>query len=120
VAPGTAGCESVSAAAKQWEEHEELERIRAEMRARYGMTTDDTGRMNAFLDAFGLPDFPVTREELIARAHEQRAREAVVVDVRSLPEGARYGSMIDVLHALGVGGRTGMVDTPETEGRDLG
>ena len=95
---------STREAAQRWSEHEELERIRAQMHHRHGLTTDEGSRMEAYLRAFGLPRFPVTREELLARAHQSDAREAVLVDIRSLPEGARFDSMIDVLHGLGVGG----------------
>jgi hypothetical protein len=99
--------------ARQREQEEQLQRIRARVAADApgGMTHDDGVRMDAFIDALGLPTFPATREELIERARRRGAREAVLVDLRSLAEVGRYGSMEQLLADLGIG-RAGRVDVP--------
>lgn len=98
-----------------WRVQQELQRIREEVvrGAPQGMTHDDGSRLDAFIDALGLPDFPATREQLIARARLRGAREAVVVDLRSLAFDGPYRSMPELMWALGIG-RGGRVDVPGT------
>lgn len=104
-----------SGPAQRWREEQDLQRIRERMAAStaQGMTHDDGVRMDAFLAALGLPDFPVGPEELIERARTRGAREAVLVDLRSLPPAARYGSMAELLTALGIG-QSGRIEVPGT------
>lgn len=67
------------------------------------MTTDDVTRLDALIDAIGGAAFPATREELIRLAASRGSREAVMVDLRSLPAAGRFGTMEQVMRALGVG-----------------
>ena len=70
-----------------------------------GITVDDRSRFEEIRLALGEPSFPISRESLIDTAQANGSRAAVVIDLRSLPHGARYGSWADLLVAMGVGMR---------------
>jgi len=68
-----------------------------------GITVDDVGRFEEIQLALGELRFPISRETLIDTAQTNGSRDAVVIDLRSLPHGAQYGSWADLLVAMGVG-----------------
>ncbi|MFN8075182.1 MAG: DUF2795 domain-containing protein [Kineosporiaceae bacterium] len=80
-----------------------------------GTGSFDADRLAEITEALGEPAFPATREDLIELARSRQAREAVVVDLRSLPEGAGFGDYDQLLAALGVGAQ-GDIDRPQLPG----
>ncbi len=88
-----------------------------EKNAAQGFTDEDATRYEVIAGALGPLAFPVTREQLLARLRERDAPENVLVDVRSLPDDARYGSAGDLLLALGIG-TAGRIDVPGAPPRD--
>lgn len=74
-----------------------------------GISVDDVDREQAIRAALSGATFPATREGLLD--HAAGAREAVVVDLRSLGDGSRYESYEELLVALGVGS-SGRIDVP--------
>lgn len=76
-----------------------------------GISVDDVDRAREIRRALGDVAFPTTRNALVERARSTGSRQAVVVDLRSLPDDARFGSWEDLLVALGVGS-AGRVDVP--------
>lgn len=72
----------------------------------------DADRLAEITDGLGEPHFPATRESLVDLARERGAREAVVVDLRSLPPGSAFADYDELLAALGVGAQ-GDIDRPQ-------
>jgi hypothetical protein len=88
-------------------------RARFEADPPQGMTDEDSHRLNVIVQHVGMVDFPATRETLIE--HARRAGdvdgEELIVELRSLAEGARFDTIDEALLALGVG-TAGRLDVP--------
>jgi hypothetical protein len=100
-------------------ERDEIEALRRRFEADspQAFTDDDRSRFVRITGALGVPSFPATRAELIAIARAGGAAEAVLVALKSLPEGATYSSYDELLLALGIG-TAGRVDVPGAPERD--
>jgi hypothetical protein len=84
-------------------------RARFEADAPQAMTDEDSARLEMVVRGVGDVRFPATTAELVdvARARD----EELAVELRSLPDGARYGTVDELLLALGVG-TAGRIDVP--------
>ena len=100
-------------------ERDEIEALRRRFEADspQAFTDDDRSRFVRITGALGVPSFPATREELVDIARAGGAAEAVLVAVKSLPEGATYSSYDELLLALGIG-TAGRIDVPGAPERD--
>jgi hypothetical protein len=90
---------------------------RFEHDAPQAMTDEDSYRMKLITSAIGSQSFPADRETVLDTARAANAQDAVIADLKSLPEGARYESLDSLLLALGVG-TAGRVDVPGAPPRD--
>lgn len=105
--PGRGGFEPHSSPPPARQEHYE--------HAPLGTGAFDADRLAEITEALGEPEFPATREQLVDVARSRGAREAVVVDLRSLPEGAGFRDYDHLLTALGVGAQ-GDIERPQLRG----
>lgn len=80
-----------------------------EHEAPQGFTDEDGYRYDLITAALGDAPFPATREQVLDRLRGRDVAEAVLVDLRSLPEGSRYDGPAALLSALGIG-KGGRVD----------
>lgn len=74
------------------------------------MTDEDSSRLDMIVAGVGDVAFPATSTELVARARRSGDDE-LVTELRSLPDDARYGTLDDLLLAMGVGS-AGRIDVP--------
>lgn len=81
------------------------------------MTDEDSYRMKLISSAIGTVGFPATRESVLDAARAGNAQDAVISDIKSLPDGARYETYDELMLALGVG-TAGRVDVPGAPERD--
>ena len=67
--------------------------------------TDEAGleRRAAIAEALGKEVWPADRDRLIAKAEEVPAPDAVLAQLRRLPEGEQFTNVQDVAQALGLG-----------------
>lgn len=80
------------------------------------MTDADSDRFDMIARGVRTLSFPTDREALVAAAREAGETE-LAVELRSLPEGARYDSLDALLLAMGVGS-AGRIDVPGAPPRD--
>lgn len=88
-----------------------------ETNAAQAFTDADADRFDRITRALAGATFPLTRNDALARLAANDAEENVVVDVRGLPDDARYGTAEDLLLALGIG-TAGRIDVPGAPPRD--
>ena len=88
-----------------------------EQHAAQGFTDEDGYRFDAITQGLAGARFPLTRQDALARLAANGASENVVVDVRGLPDGARFDTAHDLLLALGIG-TAGRIDVPGAPDRD--
>ncbi|HEY6797279.1 MAG TPA: DUF2795 domain-containing protein [Kineosporiaceae bacterium] len=81
-----------------------IEQVRARFRAGapQAMTDEDHARLDLIVRGLGAARFPATRDALLDAARPTGDDE-LLVELRSLPDDARYASLDDLLLALGVG-----------------
>jgi hypothetical protein len=67
--------------------------------------TDQAGieRRAAIAEALGKEVWPADRDALVAKAQEGNASDAVLGQLRRLPEGRQFENVQDVAQALGLG-----------------
>jgi hypothetical protein len=93
-----------------------IDAIAQQVRARFeadppqAMTDEDSARLDMIVHGVGTVSFPADRETLIAEAR-RAGDEELTVELRSLAEGARFGSIDELLLAMGVG-TAGRIDVP--------
>ena len=68
-----------------------------------GTSTGDVEHRAALAEALGKEVWPADRDTLVAKAQEGTAPDAVLAQLRRLPEGRRFQNVQDVAEALGLG-----------------
>ena len=68
-----------------------------------GTDQADIERRAAIAEVLGKEVWPADRDTLVAKAQEANAPDAVLGQLRRLPEGAEFTNMQDVARALGLG-----------------
>ena len=68
-----------------------------------GTDQGDIDRRAALAEALGKEVWPADRDALVAKAQEANAPDAVLGQLRRLPEGQEYTNVQDVARALGLG-----------------
>ncbi|WP_116452392.1 DUF2795 domain-containing protein [Blastococcus litoris] len=68
-----------------------------------GTDQGDIERRAALAEALGKEVWPADRDTLVARAQEGPAPDAVLAQLRRLPEGRQFENLQDVAEALGLG-----------------
>ena len=68
-----------------------------------GTDSGDIERRAAIAQALGKEVWPADRDTLVAKAQEGTAPDAVLAQLRRLPEGRRFENVQDVAEALGLG-----------------
>ena len=68
-----------------------------------GTTEGDIERRAAIAEALGKEVWPADRDALVAKAQENNAPDAVLGQLRRLPEGQQFENVQDVARALGLG-----------------
>jgi hypothetical protein len=68
-----------------------------------GTSPGDIDRRTALAEVLGKEIWPADRGTLVAKAQEATASDAVLVQLRRLPEGRRFENVQDVAEALGLG-----------------
>ena len=68
-----------------------------------GTDQGDIERRAALAEALGKEVWPADRDRLIAKAEEVPAPDAVLAQLRRLPEGEQFTNIQDVAQALGLG-----------------
>jgi len=80
-------------------------------------TDEDAYRMELITSAIGAPEFPTTREAVLDIARANNAQDAVISDLKSLPDGSTYSSLDELMLALGIG-TAGRIDVAGAPPRD--
>ena len=68
-----------------------------------GTDQGDIERRAALAEALGKEVWPADRDTLVAKAEEGNASDAVLGQLRRLPEGQQFENVQDVAQALGLG-----------------
>jgi hypothetical protein len=68
-----------------------------------GTDQADIERRAALAEALGKEVWPADRDQLVAKAEEGNASDAVLGQLRRLPEGQQFTNVQDVAKALGLG-----------------
>ena len=68
-----------------------------------GTDQGDIERRAALAEALGKEVWPADRDTLVAKAQEGNASDAVLGQLRRLPDGQRFENVQDVAQALGLG-----------------
>ena len=68
-----------------------------------GTDQGDLERRAALAEALGKEVWPADRDTLLAKAQEGPASDAVLAQLRRLPEGRQFENIQDVADALGLG-----------------
>ena len=68
-----------------------------------GTNQGDIERPAAIAEVLGKEVWPADRDALVAKAEEATAPDAVLGQLRRLPEGRQFENMQDVAQALGLG-----------------
>jgi hypothetical protein len=68
-----------------------------------GTDQADLDRRAALAEALGKEVWPADRDTLVAKAQEATASDAVLAQLRRLPEGRQFENVQDVAEALGLG-----------------
>ena len=68
-----------------------------------GTDQGDIERRAAIAEVLGKEVWPADRDALVAKAQEANAPDAVLGQLRRLPEGQEFTNMQDVARALGLG-----------------
>ena len=68
-----------------------------------GTDQGDIERRAALAEALGKEVWPADRDTLVAKAQEGNASDAVLGQLRRLPEGQQFENVQDVAQALGLG-----------------
>jgi hypothetical protein len=68
-----------------------------------GTDPADIDRRAALAEALGKEVWPADREKLVAKAQESNAPDAVVGELRRLPQGQEFANVQDVAQTLGLG-----------------
>ena len=68
-----------------------------------GTEQADIERRAALAEALGKEVWPADRDTLVAKAEEGNASDAVLGQLRRLPDGQRFENVQDVAQALGLG-----------------
>ena len=68
-----------------------------------GTSEGDIERRAAIAEALGKEIWPADRDALVAKAQEGNAPDAVLGQLRRLPEGQQFENVQDVARALGLG-----------------
>jgi len=68
-----------------------------------GTSQGDIDRRAALAEALGKEVWPADRDTLLAKAQEGNAPDAVLAQLRRLPEGRQFDNVQDVAAALGLG-----------------
>jgi hypothetical protein len=68
-----------------------------------GTDQGDIERRAALAEALGKEVWPADRDALMAKAQESNAPDAVLGQLRRLPEGQQFENVQDVARALGLG-----------------
>jgi hypothetical protein len=68
-----------------------------------GTDQGDIERRAALAEALGKEVWPADRDTLVAKAEEGTAPDAVLAQLRRLPEGRTFDNVQDVAEALGLG-----------------
>ena len=68
-----------------------------------GTDQGDIERRAALAEALGKEVWPADRDTLVAKAQEATAPDAVLAQLRRLPEGRQFENVQDVAEALGLG-----------------
>jgi Protein of unknown function (DUF2795) len=68
-----------------------------------GTDQGDIERRSALAEALGKEVWPADRDALIAKAEESNAPDAVLAQLRRLPDGQQFGNVQAVAGALGLG-----------------
>ena len=63
----------------------------------------DIERRAALAEALGKEVWPADRDQLVGKAQEGNAPDAVLAQLRRLPEGQQFGNVQEVAEALGLG-----------------
>lgn len=85
-------------------------RRRFEQNAPQAMTDEDSSRLDMIIAGIGDLPFPANSADLVARARRSGDDE-LVTELRSLPDDARYGTLDELLLAMGIG-TAGRIDVP--------
>ncbi|UOY03071.1 DUF2795 domain-containing protein [Blastococcus sp. PRF04-17] len=72
-----------------------------------GTSEGDVERRAAIAEALGKEVWPADRDALVAKAQESGASDAVLGQLRRLPEGQQFQNVQDVAGALGLGTEQG-------------
>ena len=68
-----------------------------------GTDPADIERRAALAEVLGKEVWPADRAALVAKAEEAHASDAVLAQLRGLPDGEEFANMQDVARALGLG-----------------
>ena len=68
-----------------------------------GTDPGDIERRTALAEALGKEVWPADRDTLVAKAQDGNASDAVLGQLRRLPEGQQFENVQDVAQALGLG-----------------
>jgi hypothetical protein len=68
-----------------------------------GTDPGDIERRAALAEVLGKEVWPADRDTLVAKASEANAEDAVLAQLRRLPEGQQFTNVQDVAEALGLG-----------------
>ncbi len=68
-----------------------------------GTDQGDIERRAALAEVLGKEVWPADRDQLLAKAQESNASDAVLGQLRRLPEGQQFTNVQDVAQALGLG-----------------
>ncbi len=68
-----------------------------------GMGQGDVEHRAAIAEALGKEVWPADRDALVAKAQESNAPDAVLAQLRRLPEGTQFTNVQEVAGALGLG-----------------
>ena len=68
-----------------------------------GTDQGDIERRAALAEALGKEVWPADRDALVGKAQEGNASDAVLAQLRRLPEGRQFENVQDVAQALGLG-----------------
>jgi hypothetical protein len=68
-----------------------------------GTDQGDIERRAALAEALGKEVWPADRDRLVAKAEEVNASDAVLAQLRGLPEGQEFTNVQDVAQSLGLG-----------------
>jgi Protein of unknown function (DUF2795) len=68
-----------------------------------GTDQRDLERRSALAEVLGKEVWPADRDTLVAKAQESSASDAVLGQLRRLPEGQQFENVQDVAQALGLG-----------------